>query len=31
MLIDSDFTGDENPIIEVQFKGLSDSEYIQLN
>lgn len=31
ILIDSDFSGDENPKIEVQFKGLSGSENIQLN
>ena len=31
ILIDSDFAGDETPKIEVQFKGLSSSEDIQLN
>lgn len=31
ILIDSDFSGEENPKIEVQFKGLSSSEDIQLN
>lgn len=31
ILIDSDFIGEENPKIEVQFKGLSSSEDIQLN
>ncbi|MBM3401279.1 MAG: hypothetical protein FJY21_03015 [Bacteroidetes bacterium] len=31
ILIDSDFSGDEPPKIEVQFKGLSSSENIQLN
>jgi len=31
ILMDSDFTGDENPKIEVQFKGLSGSEEIQVN
>jgi hypothetical protein len=31
ILIDSDFSGEETPKIEVQFKGLSSSEDIQLN
>ena len=31
ILIDSDFSGEEAPKIEVQFKGLSSSEDIQLN
>jgi hypothetical protein len=31
ILIDSDFAGDETPKIEVQFKGISSSEDIQLN
>ncbi len=31
ILMDSDFTGDDNPKIEVQFKGLSGSEEIQVN
>ncbi len=31
ILIDSDFIGEENPKIEVQFKGLSNSEDIQIN
>jgi hypothetical protein len=31
ILIDSDFSGDENPKIEVQFKGLSGTEEIQVN